>query len=48
VISSRNADKISKATEDLKKQNLQCHGVVCHVGKKEDRTNLIKEVKKSE
>ena len=44
VISSRKADKVNKAVESLKKQNLECHGLVCHVGKPEDRKNLISEV----
>lgn len=44
VISSRKQSKVDKAVELLKKENLECHGLVCHVGKTEDRTKLIDEV----
>ena len=44
VISSRKQQKVDKAVELLKKENLECHGLVCHVAKPEDRKNLINEV----
>ena len=42
VISSRKQANVEKAVEQLKSEN--CHGLVCHVAKKEDRINLINEV----
>jgi dehydrogenase/reductase SDR family protein 4 len=44
VISSRKQSKVDKAVELLKNENLECHGLVCHVGKTDDRTKLIDEV----
>lgn len=44
VISSRKQDKVNKAVESLQKENLECHGLVCHVGKPEDRKRLIEQV----
>ena len=44
VISSRKEANVNKALEALRKENLECHGLVCHVGKREDRTRLVNEV----
>ena len=44
VISSRKEEKVQKAVELLKKDNLECHGLVCHIAKKSDRIKLIEEV----
>ena len=44
MISSRKQDKVTKAVDALKKEKLECHGLVCHVGNKEDRLKLIDEV----
>ena len=41
VISSRKQANVDKAIDLLKAENLECHGLVCHVGKSEDRKNLI-------
>ncbi|CAC5418419.1 DHRS4 [Mytilus coruscus] len=41
VVSSRKQKNVDKAVDILKKENLDVHGIVCHVGKKEDRTKLI-------
>lgn len=43
VICSRKQDKVNKAVEQLKKDNFDCHGLVCHVAKAADRTRLIDE-----
>jgi len=44
VISSRKQEKVDKAVELLKKDNLECHGLVCHVAKEADQKKLIEEV----
>jgi NAD(P)-dependent dehydrogenase (short-subunit alcohol dehydrogenase family) len=44
VISSRKQEKVNKAVELLKKENLECHGLVCHVAKEADQKKLIEEV----
>lgn len=41
VVSSRKQENVSKAVDLLKKENLDCLGVVCHVGKEGDRKKLI-------
>lgn len=41
VVSSRKQQNVDKAVKALQKENLDVCGVVCHVGKKEDRSNLI-------
>ncbi|CAF0716902.1 unnamed protein product [Brachionus calyciflorus] len=41
VICSRKQEKVTKAVEQLKVENLDCLGVVCHVGIEDDRRNLI-------
>lgn len=43
VICSRKQDKVQKAIDELKKLNLECHGLVCHVAKASDRSKLIDE-----
>lgn len=45
MISSRKESKVKKAVEALKSENLECHGLVCHVAKPEDRKKLVEEVK---
>ena len=44
VISSRKQAKVDKALELLRKDNLDCHGLVCHVAKESDRAKLVDEV----
>lgn len=44
VVSSRKQKNVDKAVDVLKKENLDVCGIVCHVGKKEDRTKLIQKV----
>ena len=47
VISSRKEENVLSATAELQKDNLIHLGVTCHVGKEEDRKNLIdKTIKK--
>jgi hypothetical protein len=46
VISSRKQAKVDKALETLRKDNLECHGLVCHVAKQTDRLRLVEEVSK--
>lgn len=41
VVSSRKQKNVDKAVETLKGENLDVCGIVCHVGKKEDRSKLI-------
>lgn len=43
VISSRKQANVDKALETLRKDKLECHGLVCHVGKSQDRTKLVNE-----
>lgn len=43
VISSRKQAKVDQALENLRKDNLECHGLVCHVAKSKDRSKLIEE-----
>lgn len=44
MISSRKQQNVEKALAALRKENLNVEGIVCHVGKKEDRQRLFKEV----
>ena len=46
MISSRKKANVEKAVEALKQEKLECHGLVCHVGKAEDRQQLIDETVK--
>ena len=43
VISSRKEDNVSSAVSELKRDNLSHLGLTCHVGKEEDRRNLIQQ-----
>ena len=44
VISSRKEENVQKAVKNLTGEGLQVSGVVCHVGKAEDRAKLFNEV----
>ena len=44
VVSSRKQANVDMAVKEMKKENVIVHGLVCNVGKKEDRTRLIEEV----
>ena len=45
VVSSRKQANVDAAVEKLASQNLDVTGVVCHVGKQEDRQKLIDHVR---
>ena len=44
MISSRKQQNVQQAVEKLKEENITVAGTVCHVGKHEDRTQLIQKV----
>ena len=44
MVSSRKQTNVERTVEQLKAENLNVEGMVCHVGKSEHRSNLIKEV----
>jgi len=44
VISSRKQKHVDSALQHLKHQGLSVEGMVCHVGKKEDRQHLLQKV----
>ena len=44
VVSSRKQENVTKAVDKLRELNLDVSGVVCHVGKDEDRKNLLQTV----
>ena len=44
MVSSRKQANVDRTVQELKSENLAVEGMVCHVGKTEDRTSLIKEV----
>ena len=44
VLSSRKENNVNNAVNSLLKEGLEVSGVVCHVGKAEDRAKLFKEV----
>ena len=44
MVSSRKQANVERTVEQLKAENLNVEGIVCHVGKSEHRNNLIKEV----
>ena len=44
VVSSRKQKNVDKAVEALEALNLSVTGLTCHVGKKADRENLLREV----
>lgn len=46
MISSRKAENVAKTVDILKTMNLDVIGIPCHVGKDEDRKNLIQETLK--
>lgn len=49
MVSSRKEENVRKAVESLKgMEGGKVEGMVCHVGKSDHRTNLIKEVKRIE
>ncbi|XP_078501029.1 dehydrogenase/reductase SDR family member 4-like [Lissotriton helveticus] len=41
VVSSRKKSNVDRTVEELKAENLSVMGVVCHVGKEEDRQRLV-------
>ncbi|XP_060553516.1 dehydrogenase/reductase SDR family member 4-like [Ruditapes philippinarum] len=43
MVSSRKQDNVDKTVSQLKSENLDVAGLVCHVGKAEDRTKLIEQ-----
>lgn len=45
MVSSRKQDNVDKTVSQLKSENLDVSGQVCHVGKAEDRAKLIEQVK---
>ncbi|KAM0731824.1 Dehydrogenase/reductase SDR family member 4 [Formica fusca] len=45
MISSRKELNVKNAVEELRSEGLQVSGVVCHVGKEEDRKNLFEKTK---
>lgn len=48
MVSSRKESNVSKAVKSLKEEKGVVEGVVCHVGKEEDRKKLIAEVRGGE
>jgi dehydrogenase/reductase SDR family protein 4 len=42
IISSRDKKHIDDTVSELKQKGYEAHGIVCHVGKKEDRENLVR------
>ena len=44
MISSRKQKNVDAAVQQLRSENLQVSGVVCHVSKQADRVKLIEEV----
>ena len=44
-MSSRKQANVDRTVQELKSENLAVDGMVCHVGKTEDRQNLVKEVR---
>ena len=44
MVSSRKQENVQRAVEKLRKEKLDVEGMVCHVGKGDDRSNLIAEV----
>ena len=41
IISSRSQDNIDSTVKEIKGMGFEAHGIVCHVGKKEDRERLV-------
>ncbi|CAG9761817.1 unnamed protein product [Ceutorhynchus assimilis] len=46
IVSSRKEKNVAEATKKLTSEGLNVSGLVCHVGKKEDRQKLFEEAKK--
>lgn len=44
MISSRKKEHVEGTVENLRKQNLDVAGTICHVGKSKDRESLVQEV----
>ena len=44
MVSSRRQENFQQAVEKLKEENINVAGIVCHVGKQKDCTQLIQEV----
>lgn len=44
MISSRKEENVNNAVQKLVNEGLQVSGVVCHVGKQQDRKKLLDEV----
>ena len=44
MVSSRKQQNVDKAVEKLKEDSINVAGMVCHVGKEEDRRQIIQEV----
>jgi dehydrogenase/reductase SDR family protein 4 len=44
VLSSRKADNVQQAVKELTDEGLDVHGMVCHVGKKDQIQKLVREV----
>jgi len=47
VVSSRRKKNVEKAVKQLQSEDLDVHGLVCHVGKAEDRHRLVEETTKT-
>lgn len=47
MVSSRREQNVQQAVKKLKEENINVAGTVCHVGKQQDRTQLIQEVSSS-
>lgn len=43
MVSSRKKENVERTVEELKRENLAVSGMVCHVGKAEDRTRLVQQ-----
>ena len=43
IISSRNIDHVTDTVKEFKEKGYEAHGIVCHVGKKEDRKALVEQ-----
>ena len=44
VVSSRKQDNVNAACSKLRDEGLDVFGMVCHVGKNDDRKNLVNKV----
>lgn len=41
IVSSRDRKNIQDTVDEIKGKGFEAHGIVCHVGKAEDRSRLI-------